>query len=243
MLKTAVITGASKGIGAATATLFAEKGYNVIVGYNQSVSSAQTLVNELKSKGLSVEMRRVDVSSSKSADEFIKTAISVFGGIDILVNNAGIAEQKLVTDISDEDWAKMINTNLSGVFYTSRAATPHFVNKKSGSIINISSMWGEVGASMEVHYSAAKAGVIGFTKALAKELGPSNIRVNCIAPGVIDTDMNSHLDSETLSALSDETPLCKIGKVEDIAKAVYFLAEEADFITGQILGVNGGLII
>lgn len=243
MSKTVVITGASRGIGAEMSRLFAENGYNVFIGYNRSLSAAQSLAAELKNKGLNAEICQVDVSSSASANEFIEKAISAFGGIDLLINNAGISEQKLFTDITDQDFAKIINTNLGGVFYTSRAAARHFINKKSGSIINISSMWGEVGASMEVHYSAAKAGVIGLTKALAKELGPSNIRVNCITPGVIDTEMNKNLDAQTLHSLAEDTPLLKIGTAKDIAKAALFLFEGGEFITGQVLGVNGGMVI
>jgi 3-oxoacyl-[acyl-carrier protein] reductase len=168
---------------------------------------------------------------------------SEIGAVDVLVNNAGISQQKLFTDITDEDWRRMTGVNLDGVFYCSREASREMIRKKSGSIINISSMWGQVGASCEVHYSAAKAGVIGLTKALAKELGPSNIRVNCIAPGVIDTDMMSGFDNETKNSLIDETPLLRLGTPEDIAKAVVFLADENSFITGQVLGVNGGIII
>jgi 3-oxoacyl-[acyl-carrier protein] reductase len=243
MAKTVAITGASKGIGAATARLFAAKGYNVIIGYNNSKSSAEELRAELTNSGYNVEICYVDITHSASADLFIQKTVSTFGGIDILVNNAGIAEQKLFTEITDEDWHKMISTNLSGAFYCCRAAAKYFIKKKDGCIINISSMWGETGASLEVHYSAAKAGVIGLTKALAKELGPSNIKVNCITPGVIDTDMNSNLDTKTLNSLAEETPLCKIGTPLDVAKAVVFLAEANGFITGQILGVNGGMVI
>ena len=243
MAKTVFITGGARGIGADISRLFAKKGYNVFIGYNKSFKEAENLKEELLSKGLNAEIMQIDVSNSLSATEFVQKGISFFGKLDVLINNAGIAEQKLFTDITDDDWNKMLNTNLSGVFYTTRAASKHLINQKSGCIINISSMWGEVGASMEVHYSAAKAGVIGFTKALAKELGPSNIRVNAITPGVIDTKMNANLNAETLNALAEDTPLCRIGKPEEIAKAAYFLAEEGDFITGQILGVNGGMVI
>lgn len=243
MSKTAVITGASWGIGYETAKLFAINGYNVVIGFNNSKSKAFALETELTQKGYNAKAITVNVANSVSVNEFIKSAVSAFGHIDVLINNAGIAEQKLFTQITDENWHNMINTNLSGVFYCCRAAAKHFINQKSGSIVNVSSMWGETGASMEVHYSAAKAGVIGLTKALAKELGPSNIRVNCITPGVINTKMNEKLDSDTLTALSDETPLCRIGKPEEVAKAIYFLANDGDFITGQILGVNGGIVI
>lgn len=243
MSKTALITGASKGIGAAVARLFAQKGYNVIIGYNHSEDLSLALKNELISGGFNAEALQVDVSSSASVKKFVAEAAGIFGDIDVLVNNAGIAQSRLLSDITDEDWKKMIATNLSGTFYCCRQVLPYFLKKQCGCIINISSIWGETGASMEVHYSASKAGIIGFTKALAKELGPSNIRVNCVAPGVIDTDMNKNLTDEDLNQLADETPLCRIGKPEEVAKAVYFLANDGNFITGQILGVNGGIVI
>ena len=169
---------------------------------------------------------------------------SAFGSVEVLVNNAGIAQQKLFTDITEQDWNKMFDVDVKGVFHCCQCALPDMIHGKAGKIINISSMWGQVGASCEVHYSAAKAAVIGLTQALAKEVGPSHIQVNCIAPGVIDTEMNGHLDARTIDELKDETPLGVIGTTKDIANAVLFLAsEKADFITGQVLGVNGGMII
>ena len=174
----------------------------------------------------------------------VKSALSCFGKIDVLVNNAGIAQQKLFTDISDEDFRNMFAVNVDSVFYLCREVLPDMIHRKSGSIINISSMWGEVGASCEVHYSASKAAVIGLTKALAKEVGLSGIRVNCVCPGFINTDMNKLIDSETAEAIREETPLYRLGEAEDIANAVLFLAQNSSsFITGQIIGVNGGLII
>ena len=158
-----------------------------------------------------------------------------------MVNNAGVALQKLITDTTDDDWQNILSTNLSGVFYGCRAAAKVMVAKKQGSIVNVSSIWGVSGASMEVAYSATKAGIIGLTKALAKELGPSNIRVNCIAPGVIDTEMNHNLSPADLAALADETPLCRIGTPDEVAKSIYFLANDADFVTGQVLGTDGGM--
>ncbi len=166
------------------------------------------------------------------------------GSVDVLVNNAGISSQKLFTDITDDEWKRTIGVNLDGVFYCCRNALPYMIRQKSGAIINIGSMWGEVGASCEVHYSASKAGVIGLTKALAKEVAPSGVRVNCIAPGVVMTDMMSDFDDTTIEELKDETPLGRLGTPEDIAAAVLFLAsDDASFITGQTLGVNGGFII
>ena len=185
-----------------------------------------------------------DSSNSQEVDKAIKLAIENFGKIDVLVNNAGIDEFCLFTDITDEKWHRMLDTNLSSAFYASRAVLKDMINRKNGVIINIASMWGEVGASCEVHYSVSKSGLIGLTKALAKEVGPSNIRVNCVSPGIIDTDMNKHLSNDDMEQLKIDTPLGKIGKCEDICNAVLFLAsDKANFITGQILGVNGGFII
>lgn len=168
----------------------------------------------------------------------------LYGGVDILINNAGVAQQKLFTDITAEDWAAMIGVNLTGVFHCTQAALPYMIRQKRGSIVNVSSIWGLCGASCEVHYSAAKAGVIGLTKALAKELGPSHITVNCVAPGVIDTEMNGGLDSEALAALAEETPLGRIGTAEEVAESVWFLAGGgAPFLTGQVIQPNGGIVI
>lgn len=242
-MKTAVITGGTRGIGEAAVKLFAKKGYRIAFLYNNSDVKAELLVNELRSV-TDILAVKCDVSSSASVSESFEKIISEFGSVDVLVNNAGIAQQKLFTDITDEDWALMMNTNAGGVFNCCRAALPNMINRKSGRIINISSMWGQTGASCEVHYSASKAAVIGLTKALAKEVGPSGITVNCIAPGVIDTDMMSSFTDDIKEELADETPLCRLGRPEDVAKAAVFLAsEEASFITGQILGVNGGFII
>lgn len=244
-MKTAVVTGASRGIGAACAVAMAKNGYNVILGYKESKERAEQLAEVLISGyGVAAFAVKADVSVSKEADELIEVAYKNFGRIDVLVNNAGIAGFKLFTDITDEDWAQMIGTNLTGVFNCSRAAAKYMINAKSGSIVNISSMWGQVGASCEVHYSASKAGVIGLTQALAKELAPSNIRVNCICPGVIKTDMLNNIDDETIDSLIEETPLLRIGTPKDIADAVAFLSgDAASFITGQVLGVNGGFVI
>lgn len=244
MNKTAIITGGATGIGTAISSLFAKNGYNVIINYNTSKTDALALKDQLITQGYSAEIFKADVSNSIEADELINFATKSFGKIDVLINNAGISQQKLITDITDSDWDKMISVNLTGCFNCCRAASKFMVSKHFGSIINISSMWGLTGASCESHYSASKAGIIGLTKALAKELGPSNIRVNCVAPGVIDTKMNSHLTKEALSELSDTTPLCRIGTPEEVAKAVYFLASDnASFITGQILSVDGGFTI
>ena len=240
-MKTVLITGASRGIGAAIAEAFAEAGYFPIINSTKNNSAAQALSQKIQDKfNIKSLVYKCDVSDS----EAVRKMFGEIGEIDVLVNNAGISQQKLFTDITDEDWRKMMSVNLDGVFYCSREALKGMIKRKSGSIINVSSMWGEVGASCEVHYSASKSAVIGLTKALAKEVAPSNIRVNCIAPGVIDTDMIKDFDDETRNALIEETPLLRLGKPEDIANAAVFLAsEKASFITGQTLSVNGGFVI
>ncbi len=244
MSKTVIITGASKGIGANMAIRFAEKGYNVVMNYNNSVQSAILLQKSLKESGYSVIAYKANVKNRLEVDLMIKEAIYKFGSIDILINNAGVSNQSLITDISEQEWNDIIGVNLTGVFNCCQAVLPHMINQKSGSIINISSMWGEVGASCEVAYSAAKAGVIGLTKALAKEVGPSGINVNCITPGLIETTMNQNLTIDDVAAIVDQTPMGRIGSTNDIASAAMFLAsDEASYITGQVLGVNGGFVV
>ena len=243
MNKTAVITGASRGIGKATAIEFARNGYNVLANYNNSEKEAMELEKMLTEEGCSIKIFKADVSKSFEADAMIEYCLKEFGGLDVLVNNAGISQDKLFTDITDDDWERMMSVNVTSVFNCSRKALKHMIWEKSGSIINITSMWGETGGSCEVHYSASKAAIIGMTKALAKEVGPSNIRVNAVSPGVIMTDMCAYYGEETLNELKEETPLMKLGKPEDIAETVYFLAEKGNFITGQVVGVNGGMVI
>ena len=244
-MKTAVVTGASRGIGAACAVAMAKAGYNVILGYKEQKEKAENLAKVLiEGYGIAAIAVQADVSDSKQAQELVDVAYRNFGRVDVLVNNAGIAGYKLFTDITDEEWNEMIGTNLTGVFNCSRAAVKYMVSAHSGSIVNISSMWGQVGASCEVHYSASKAGVIGLTQALAKELAPSGVRVNCICPGVIKTDMLSEIDDETVASLIEETPLGRLGTPKDIADSVAFLCSDgASFITGQVLSVNGGFVI
>lgn len=243
-MRTVLITGASRGIGAACAREFAENGYRVVIHYHNSADKAKGLCDELTAKGCEVMTVKADVGNSGEVKGMIQEVEDRFGMIDVLVNNAGIAMQKLFTDTSDEDWDKMIATDLSSVFYCCRAVAPMMIRAHSGCIINIASMWGEVGASCEVAYSAAKAGVIGLTKALAKELGPSGIRVNAVSPGVVMTDMMAGFSGEDVAALREETPLCTLGAPGDIARAVVFLASDnAKYITGQIIGVNGGMVI
>ncbi len=237
-MKNVLITGASRGIGAETARLFAKSGCHVYLNYNRSEEAAFALYEELQV--YSVELVRADVSKP----EQVREMFSAVRGIDILVNNAGMAQTKLFTDITDEDWQKMLAVNLSSAFYCCRAALPYMIRQHFGRIINISSMWGQVGGSCEVHYSAAKAGIIGLTKALAMEEGLSGITVNCIAPGVIRTDMTANLSDSDFAALKDETPTNTIGTPFDIARTILFLADEASsFITGQVIGVNGGFVV
>lgn len=242
MAKSVLITGGSRGIGAATAIYFARMGYKVAITYNKSVYAAKAMKETMALNKAEFLAIQCDVNSPVQIDSAINQTISAFGSLDVMVNNAGIALQKLITDTTDDDWQNILNTNLSGVFYGCRAAAKAMIPKQSGSIINLSSIWGITGASMEVAYSATKAGIIGLTKALAKELGPSGIRVNCIAPGVIDTEMNQNLDLSVFAALADDTPLGRIGKPEEVARSIYYFANDADFVTGQVLCTDGGYI-
>ena len=243
--KTVFISGAAKGIGASCAKAFAKEGYNVIINYLHSEKQALDLCEELEQTyKISTLCLKGDVSDYNQTQQMFLKAYEIFLGIDVLVNNAGISLIKLLSDTSKDEWDKIISTNLTSIYNTCSAVVPHMVKNHKGSIVNISSMWGQIGASCEVAYSASKAGVIGFTKALAKELAPSDIRVNCIAPGVIMTDMMNECDDETIKQLKEETPLGTLGQPEDVARAVVFLSsDKASFITGQIIGVNGGMII
>lgn len=238
----AIVTGASRGIGAAVAVELAKLGYKVVVNFNNSESKAIDVLKTIKSNGGDGMIFKADVSNRNEVDEMISAALKEYGKISVLVNNAGVAQQKLFTDISQNDWAKMVNVNLGGAFNCCQSVLPSMIHHKSGKIINVSSIWGTEGASCEVHYSAVKAGIIGLTKALAKEVAPSGITVNCVAPGCIMTDMLiQDCDEETINQLAEETPLGRIGTPFDVAKAIAFLAsEKADFITGQVLGVDGG---
>lgn len=242
--RTVLITGGAKGIGKAMTEVFAEEGYNVLTNFNKSEKSAEELYQNLKAKGLSVEIYKADVTDKGQVKSMVEYCLNRFKKIDILINNAGIAQDKLFTDITDDDWDTMIDTNLKSVYYCSQEVLKTMISEKSGKIINISSIWGLVGASCEVHYSVSKAGVIGLTKALAKELGPSNIQVNCIAPGVIETDMLCDCSDETLNDLRQNTPLMRLGSARDIAYCALFLASDhSDFITGQVISPNGGFIV
>ena len=242
--RTVLITGASRGIGAACARRFAAAGDRVVVNYHRSEAAAQALVEEIRSAGGTAAAVRAEVGDPEQVQTMVDNVLEKFCQLDILVCNAGVAKQQLFTDITDQDWRGIFRTDVDGVFYACRAVLPHFIHRKAGSIVTLSSMWGVTGGSCEVAYSAAKAAVIGLTRALAKEVGPSGIRVNCVAPGVIDTEMNGNLGPEDLEALREETPLERIGRPEDVAESVYFLSSPAaGFITGQILSPNGGILI
>lgn len=239
-IKNILITGGSRGIGAEAVKEFTARNAAVAFFYNQSYTESVKLSKETGALNI-----KCNVSNAKSVDAAMCVANEFFDNdIDLLICNAGISDMGLLTDIGDKRWHDVINTNLNGVYYCVRSVLPEMISKKNGNIIIISSMWGQVGAACEVAYSTAKAGLIGFTKALAKEVGPSGIRVNCLAPGMIDTSMNSDIDEDVVSDLIYETPLMRIGKTEDIVNAMEFLSsEKSSFITGQVIGINGGFII
>ena len=243
-MNVALVTGASRGIGAAAAVELASLGYAVAVNYHKNGKAAEDVVKRITDNGGSAVAINADVSKPDEVLKMFKCVISEFGHIDILVNNAGISHIGLLQDMSDSEISRLISVNLTGAIMCAREAAKVMVPRKCGAIINVASMWGEVGASCEAVYSATKAGIIGFTKALAKELGPSGIRVNCVSPGVIKTDMNSELDADALRELAEDTPLLRIGSPEDVAKAISFLVHpDSSFITGQVLSVNGGIIV
>ena len=242
MNKVVIITGASRGIGREIAKKLAIKGYKVVANYNKSENEINKLKEELKNQGIEIECIQGDVSKREYAKKIINYTLEKYKKIDILINNAGISQFKEFTQISDQDWSYMINTNLNSVFYMTQEACLNMIKNKDGCIINMSSIWGIVGSSCEVHYSVSKAGIDAMTKSLAKELGPSNIRVNSIAPGIINTDMNKDLNSEDLKNIKEEIPLERIGKVEDIEKCVEWLIED-QYTTGQIISINGGWVI
>ena len=242
--KSVVITGASRGIGRACAVAFARCGYNVLIGYNQNKAAAEETLAAVLSFGVKGVIFAADISKKDEARRLVSKAMYEFGRIDVLVNNAGIARANIMTDVTEKDFYDLFSLNVGGVYFVSQAVIPEMINAGGGKIVNISSMWGQVGASMETLYSATKSAVIGLTKAMAKELAPSKINVNCVCPGVIDTDMNSCYDEKTMEDLRRRTPLERIGTAEDIAGSVLFLSSDnADFITGEVLSVNGGFVI
>jgi 3-oxoacyl-[acyl-carrier protein] reductase len=232
LAETVIITGASRGIGKASAELFSQKGYNVVGTYNNAPQESSA-----------IDYVKTDLSKPDDITKLAEYVKKHYGGTDILVNNAGIALQKLFNDCSESDYDRVMNINTKACFLTCKAFLPYMINQKRGSIVNVSSIWGITGASCEVIYSLSKAAVIGLTKALAKDTGPSGIRVNAVAPGVIDTDMNRHLSADDLREITDSTPLCRTGTPLEIAKTIFFLcSKQAEFITGQVLTVDGGFI-
>lgn len=241
MTETVLVTGASGGIGRAIALAFGERGCNVALHYNSNRAAALEAAELIVARGGSAEVFGADLTVEAQVEGLFTGCENAFGPVTVLVNNAGISWQGLFTDMTLSDWQRVMDVNLLSVFLCCRRALPPMIRRKAGCIINISSIWGRQGAACEAAYSASKAGIIGLTQALAREEGPSGIRVNCIAPGVIDTPMNGHLSPEDMAALREETPLMRIGTPEDVARAAVFLWENG-FVTGQTLGVDGGFI-
>lgn len=240
----ALVTGASRGIGREIALQLARDGYAVAVHCVNNRDLAQDVCRSITALGGRSAVYTCDIADADGVRRIVSEITAELGPIAVLVNNAGIAQQKLFTDLTDEDWRRMMAVHVDGAFYTSRAVLPDMIRAHAGCIVNVSSMWGQTGGSCEVHYSTAKAALIGLTKALAKEVGPSGIRVNCVAPGVIRTDMVAQLDEATLDGLAEDAPLCRLGTPEDVADAVSFLvSDRAGFITGQVLAPNGGIVI
>ena len=237
--KIIIITGASRGIGREIAKTLAREGYTIIANYNKSEEEAQKLKKELQEENKKIDIYKANIANEEETQEMIKYVIKKYKKIDVLINNAGIDKIQLVTEVTKKDWDEIINTNLYGTFYISQQAAKNMIQNKQGKIINISSIWGQIGASMEVVYSISKAGVDGLTKALAKELGPSGIQVNSIAPGFIKTEMNSNFNEQEINEIKDEIPLQKLGECTDIAKCVKWLIED-NYVTGQVIAINGG---
>lgn len=242
MNKVAIVTGASRGIGKEIAKMLANEGIQVIANYNKSEEKALKLKKDLEEQGKIIDIFKADVSKQEECESLVKYTLEKYNKIDILINNAGIDQYKLITEVTKQDWEDMLNTNLYSAFCMCQQVLPNMIHNKSGRIINISSIWGIVGASQEIVYSITKAGLDALTKSLAKEVGPSNIKVNSIAPGLIDTDMNKDLTEDEVKYVIDQTPLERIGKPQDIAKCIKWLIED-DFTTGQIISINGGWII
>ena len=242
--KTVIVTGASRGIGRSIAEILGTSGYRVIVNYNKSKKEALSVRDYILENGGEAEVYQANIASYEQAKGLVDFAIKKYGRVDGLINNAGISQIKLFTDIGVDEWDEMVGVNLTGSFNCTQNIVGHMISNKSGKIINISSIWGIEGASCEVHYSTVKAGIIGFTKALAKELGPSNIQVNCVAPGIIMTDMMEGFTERELDEMRGEIPLERFGRPEDVVGLVEFLlSDKADYITGQVISPNGGILI
>lgn len=241
-MKTVIVTGGSRGIGAAIVKKLAKENYNVILNYNNSEEKAQKIKKELEEQNIKIEIYKADVSNKEEVKKMVQFTLEKYKNIDVLINNAGIDQIKPFMDITEEDWNKIIQVNLNSVFYCCQEVLQNMIHNKKGCIINISSIWGRIGASCEVHYSASKAAIDGLTKALAKEMGPSNIRVNSIAPGIIETDMNNELTKEDLNEIVSQIPLGRIAKPDEIVKSVKWLIDD-EYVTGQIISVDGGWII
>lgn len=242
MNKVVIVTGASRGIGRDIATTLAKKGYIVIANYNKSENKAIELQQNLEKENIKIDIFKADVSNRDEVKKLVQFVINKYKKIDCVINNAGIDQVKMFLDITDADWNNMISNNLNSVFYMCQEVLPYMIHEKNGVIINISSIWGVTGASCESHYAVSKAGVDALTKSLAKEMGPSNIRINSIAPGFIDTEMNNNLNEEEKKEIKEEIPLQKIGKVEDVSRTVEWIIED-EYITGQVISVNGGWLI
>ena len=244
MSNVALVTGSSRGIGLAIARRLAQDGYHIALNARHVTAEVQAQLDAFRAAGVKAAFYACDVADAAAVADMHAAIDAELGSVELLVNNAGVAQQKLFTDISPSEWRDMMGVHLDGTFYCCREFLPAMIRRHRGAIINISSMWGQVGGSCEVHYSAAKAGVIGLTKALAKEVGPSGIRVNCVAPGVIRTDMLQDFSEEDLQSLADDTPLMRLGTPEDIAETVAFLVSvKASYITGQVIAPNGGCVI
>ena len=246
MARNVFLTGGSRGIGAAAVLAFARAGYNVAFTCHSHPEAGQKVLEEARALAPSSRflMLEADAADSAAVNRAVQQAEAALGSLEVLVCNAGVAQQKLFTDLTDEDWHRMMGVDLDGAFYACRAVLPGMIHRKYGRILLVSSMWGQTGGSCEVHYSAAKAGLIGLCKDLAKEEGPRGMTVNCVAPGVIDTEMMAAFSDEDRAALAEETPVGRLGTAAEIARTLVFLADEASgYITGQVIGQNGGLVI
>lgn len=241
-MRNIIITGGSRGIGKCLVENLAKDGNNVLLNYNKSEKQAKKIQADLRDEGIIIEIFKADVSKREEVRKMIEFALKKWGKVDVLINNAGIAKLQMFQDVTENDWNEIIDTNLKSAFYAIQEILPNMLHNKKGCIINISSIWGLVGASCESIYSVSKAGLDALTKSLAKELGPSNIRINSIAPGVIDTDMNSKIDEHIKNEIKSQTPLGKIGRPIDIYKCAKWIIED-EFTTGQIISINGGYVI